>query len=114
MRAILVAAAALSAALIATPPSPARTSTTPALHVVQLRPLTIRGTGFRPLLHVTVRLDRGSTHLTRRTTTTSLGTFRTTFATVDIDRCQGYAITVTGPTGRTLVTLKPRPLCPPP
>ncbi len=115
VRRVLVAAAVALLLVPATAGARGAALTRPGVRVLQLRPLSIVGHGFRARERLTIRLAAGvSLPVVRRLVATPVGTFRTTFVSVAVDRCEGYAVVVRGPTGAIRATLHVRPLCPPP
>ncbi len=95
------ALAFLLGAFVAAAPAAA---TKAALKVVKLRPLTIRGTGFKPTERVTVRLSAGAAGAVRGTATAA-GTLAVSFPKAKVTACTAYTVRAVGAAG-TKVTFK--------
>jgi hypothetical protein len=90
----------------------AATATQPALRLVRVNPLTVKGVHFKPRDRVrVVVLTLNTMHLTL--TTTRTGTFTARFPDLTVDRCTTLEIQATGNHHETAL-LKTKPLCPPP
>lgn len=86
----------------------------PSVRVAHWEPLVLRGTRFRPLERVVVRvLETGSPTVVKRVRASRRGTFSVTLPVWAADRCNGPSILVTGAGGRVVKVLMPLPLCPP-
>jgi hypothetical protein len=87
------------------------------LRVVDLTPLTVRGTGFHAEQSVRVAVRRDGTLLARRTIRSGIrGGFTTRFAAVSLGHSCGSAVAITArdASGRLATAKLPLPECPPP
>jgi hypothetical protein len=109
---LLVTAGVLGLATIASAPTLAATSAKPTLHVVKLRPFTVRGAGFKPAERVTVTLAGGAKG-TAVGTANGSGTFTVTLK-APVTACTAYVVRATGKAGsRATFTAKLTPACVP-
>jgi hypothetical protein len=92
---IALSAAALAAG--ATSATFASTSVRPSVRVADLKPFTVRGTGFRAGERVRVVVT-SKHHATRTLTATRRGTFRTVF-TFKLRGCDQYSVRAVGGNG---------------
>lgn len=105
MRRISSTAAAVAVVLTCIAPALGAGARQPALTVVHRTPLTVGGTGFRPVEKVTIRIAGSS--LTVRAS--RLGGFQVTTA----DRCTNGMVMAVGARGSRAQLRLPRTLCPP-
>ena len=75
-----------------------------ALHVVRLKPLTVKGSGFKAKEKVVLRLSGAGTGTARGTATAS-GSVTLTFPNVSVTTCSPYVLHASGASGTT-ATLK--------
>ena len=91
-------------------------TTKATLRVVDLSPLTVRGTGFEAEQSVRVVVRQAGRVVGRRSVRTGLrGGFTSRFAAVTFHRCGAdLAVTATASSGLTATAKLPLPDCPPP
>ena len=91
-------------------------TTKATLRVVDLTPLTVRGTGFQAEQSVRVVVRQAGRVVGRRSVHAGLrGGFTSRFATVTFHRCGGdLAVTASDASGRIAAAKLPLPDCPPP
>ena len=85
-------------------------SVQPALRLVTVRPLEVRGSNFKAKERVKVTLY-ARTEKVRRTTATEAGSFTTSFGAVPLSHCDGFLIRAVGSQGSVATTKIPRPAC---
>lgn len=96
----------LAAAIFVTgAPAAPQLATKATLKVVKLKPLTIRGTGFKSGERVTFKLSSGLTG-SARATATAAGAVTVAFPKAKVTACTSYAVRAVGASG-THATLKP-------
>lgn len=86
-------------------------ATAAALRVVHLRPLDVRGSGFRSGERVKVSFGSASVDIVRFVRASTGGAFAVSFGVVAMPRCEAYSVSAIGRAG-TRATLRARPLCP--
>jgi uncharacterized membrane protein YedE/YeeE len=107
--ALLVAAVAL-ATVAAGSPAPTRVSLSPALRLLSLHPVHVRGIHFRPGERVTITLST-TVQRVRHARATAAGSFVVGFGGVPISHCSGFAIRAVGSQGSVAVYKLQRPAC---
>jgi hypothetical protein len=91
------------------------TASHPRLALDGMRPLTVRGSGFRAHERVRLVLHRPAGARHRRATAGAGGTFSTAFRGVTADRCSGFWVSASGSAGsRAKLVRRALPQCPPP
>jgi hypothetical protein len=100
-------------ALVLVPAGAARNQRAPTLRVVDLAPLTVRGTGFVPAEKVRLALRPGRPRAVVRTVSAGpSGSFRAGFGLAAVEPCRGaVVITATGSRGSRASVRRP---CRPP
>jgi hypothetical protein len=106
MRRIAHTAAAAAVVLVCVAPALGAGTRQPALTIVHRTPLTIGGTGFRPVEWVTIRTSKASV----RVRASRLGRFQ---AELSGDRCTSGMIVAVGARGSRAQLRLPLTLCPP-
>ena len=107
-----VLAVAATAALLTAAPTLGAARAKATLHVVRLKPFTVRGTGFKPAERVTVTLAGGAKG-TAVGTANGSGTFTVTLK-APVTACTAYVLRATGKAGsRAIFTAKLTPACVP-
>jgi hypothetical protein len=102
-----------ASALVASGPTFGATGAKATLHVVRLKPFTVRGSGFKPAERVTVTLAGGPKG-TAVGTANGSGTFTVTFSKAAVTACSAYVLHATGSVGsRATFTATLAPACRP-
>jgi hypothetical protein len=83
----------------------------PALRILRMAPLSVRGSGFHPRERVRVRLRSPETSATRRVRSTGRGAFTAGFR-VPVDRCSGFTVTAVDGSGRRATVVRRALECP--
>jgi hypothetical protein len=83
-------------------------SGTPLLRAVTTKPLAVQGVRFRPSERVTVRVVASGSARVHVVRATAIGTFRTTFTAISLERCVPFAVVARGSKG-SVATLRPSP-----
>jgi hypothetical protein len=99
-------------ALVVLPAAVASSSRKAHVTVTDTSPFVVHGTRFRAHERVTVTVNAEGRHV-HRFRASAAGTFTTSFSSVTLDRCTGYAVQVAGNLGST-ASLKLLPECAPP
>ena len=107
--ALLLAVVAL-AIVAAGSPAPTRVSLSPALRLLSLHPVQVRGIHFRPGERVRTTLST-TVRRVRRARATGAGSFVVSFGDVPISHCSGFTIRAAGSRGSIAVYKLPRPAC---
>jgi hypothetical protein len=85
----------------------------PVVKVAAFQPLVVQGARFKARERVTVKYV-GSVRRIRRVLSSSTGSFKATFQTLSVDRCNSFSIVAVGGSGdRAVVKHKPLPACAP-
>jgi hypothetical protein len=85
-------------------------SLSPALRLLSLHPVQVRGVHFRPSERVTVALVTTVTRV-RHARAIGAGSFVVGFGDVPISHCSGFTIRAVGSQGSVAVYKLPRPAC---
>jgi hypothetical protein len=101
--------AALLVAVVSSTSVSAAGTRAPALRVVDLTPITVRGTGFRPGERVRLVLTADSRHV-RTVLAGGAGGFIARFGAVYEDYCARFQLRATGSSGAVAVTVRKPPL----
>ena len=84
----------------------------PALKLVSMQPLTVRGLRFDRTERVLVRV-LAPKRATKRVSATRAGTFVARFTSVSLDRCSALMVVAVGSKGARASLKGPQPVCPP-
>jgi hypothetical protein len=115
MRSMLLAAICfgLVAVLPAAASSEASDSKRATLRAVDMQPLRLAGSGFKPQELVVVTVSVGAQSTSRRLRVSHGGTFSLQVPEVTVDRCSGLSAAARGARGSLATYKRPLPLCPP-
>jgi hypothetical protein len=100
----------LLAAAVASAPA-AAAARRAAVDVVRKTPLTVKGTGFRPLERVTVTAEAGGERGTVRVRADRRGALTAVFRGVFVQRCLGYDVVARGAAGSRASLSVPPTVC---
>jgi hypothetical protein len=85
----------------------------PVIRVAAYQPLVVQGARFQARERVTVTYA-GTVRRARKVVASPAGSFKTTFQTLAVDRCNGFSISAVGGSGdRAVAKHKPLPACAP-
>jgi hypothetical protein len=80
-----------------------------SLYVMEMRPLAVKGSGFKPFERVRVRYSAAGATQTRSKVATRMGTFLVRFATPLVE-CRNYTLQAIGAKGTRTFLLAPKGL----